>query len=50
MTRAIIHILALLLTGCAAPELRSVTGRDVDAPEGFIYYCRANPGAAECDR
>ena len=42
-------LIALILTGCAS-DLRSVTGRDVDAPEGFIYYCRANPTAEECGK
>ena len=42
-----LFLLAMLLAGCPAP-LRSVTGPEVEAPEGFELLCRQIPTPVEC--
>ena len=43
-------IFITLPSGCASHGMVSVTGPEVAAPEGYIYYCRRNPTADECSK
>lgn len=37
-----------LLVGCAETKVRSEDGEVVEAPYGFVVYCRQNPDREEC--